>query len=148
MKRKLKSPIVDHVAQKYVCQKTQRDYGYFDDKRCCILRWTNAGSKLFDTVTQLNNWIADHPEEYAICTYVYVYERSYAFPTYLPPLLQLLDVRFSKIRHHDLPEMPSTLRSLIFIKCCQLHAFDILTCASRCPELEEIVLYACGLTRI
>jgi len=145
----LKFPTEDPIAEKYVSQKEQRDYGYFDDKRCCILRWTDVKrSELFDTVAQLNDWIASHPEEYAKCSYVYLYERSHDFPIYLPPQLQLLDVRFSKIKHHQLPDMPGSLRSLIFIKCCQLHAFDINDCANKCPELEELVLYACGLTRI
>jgi len=41
------------------------------------------------------------------------------------------DVRFSKIKQDDLPDMSPSLRDLIFIMCCQLRAFDIVDCASK-----------------
>ena len=138
----------DIISSRYVPQDIQPKFGYFDDNHCCILRWTNQGKKCFYSIKDLNEWIKTNPDKYASCTYIYLYERSYDFPLYLPSGLQLLDVRFSKISYTNLPNFPQTLRSIFFIKCSQLQSFDILDCAYKCPELEELILYACCITQI
>ena len=136
------------ILSRYVSTKKQRTQGYFYENTCCILRWTNIGKKCFYSIKDLNEWIKTNPDEYATCTYLYIYERSYDFISYFPPHLQLLDVRFSKVTYNNLPQFPSFLRSIHFFKCSQLLSFDILDCVDKCPHLEELILYACGINQI
>ena len=140
--------INQHILSRYIPKEKQRIQGYFYENTCCILRWTNIGQKFFYSIKHLNQWIETHSHEYDTCTYLYIYERSHDFPLYFPSQLQLLDVRFSKITYPNLPQFPTTLRNINMFKCSQLQVFDILDCADKCPDLEELILYACGIHQI